>query len=270
MTRNNETAESRRNWTAIMWWVGTGVVLGLILLGSSAYFLFGKWESRGQFGDMFGFANAFFSALAFAGVIIAILLQRDELGLQRKELIQTRVEIRGQKEQLKAQAETLKKQNLENTFFQLLRFHQEILQSIEYNGKGRAAMRKIIQILRQRLAATKVGSAEARIKATYMDFHQIFQDQTGHYFRNLYHILKFVNESQAEPEDKKLYSRLVRAQLSSQELVLLFYNCLSELGSEKFKPLVEKYAMLKHVPRHQLADPAHVELYDPRAFGEGE
>lgn len=47
----------------------------------------------GQFGDMFGAVNALFSGLALAGVIVAILLQKDELALQRKELKDTREEM---------------------------------------------------------------------------------------------------------------------------------------------------------------------------------
>lgn len=52
------------------------------------------WSESGQFGDMFGGLNAFFSGLAFLGVIYAIFLQREELGLQRKELELTREELK--------------------------------------------------------------------------------------------------------------------------------------------------------------------------------
>ena len=61
------------------------------------------YQNRGQFGDMFGGLNALFSALAFAGLLYAIALQRNELALQRRELELTRVELHGQKEQLEAQ-----------------------------------------------------------------------------------------------------------------------------------------------------------------------
>lgn len=47
----------------------------------------------GLFGDMFGALNALFSGLAFAGVIITILLQSKELGLQREELKAQREEM---------------------------------------------------------------------------------------------------------------------------------------------------------------------------------
>lgn len=50
-------------------------------------------EFRGQFGDLFGGANALFTGLAFAGVIYTIMLQRTELKLQRLELSSSRLEL---------------------------------------------------------------------------------------------------------------------------------------------------------------------------------
>ena len=48
---------------------------------------------RGLFGDSFGAINALFAGLAFAGLIYAIMLQRQELQLQREELRLTRQEL---------------------------------------------------------------------------------------------------------------------------------------------------------------------------------
>lgn len=64
-----------------------------ICIGVGAYFLLPDWQTRGQFGDVFGAANALFSGLAFAGLIFAILLQREDLALQRTELELTRREL---------------------------------------------------------------------------------------------------------------------------------------------------------------------------------
>lgn len=62
-------------------------------IGVAAYYMLPDWQTRGQFGDVFGAANALFSGLAFAGLIYAILLQREDLELQRKELEMTRQEL---------------------------------------------------------------------------------------------------------------------------------------------------------------------------------
>jgi hypothetical protein len=68
------------------------------------------WTSRGQVGDMFGAANALFSGLAFAGLIFAILLQRQELSLQRTELRLQREEMSKSREELAEQVDVLKAQ----------------------------------------------------------------------------------------------------------------------------------------------------------------
>ena len=78
---------------------------------------------------------------------------------------------------------------------------------------------------------------------------------------------KFVDNSSIE--NKRLYTNLIRAQLSSFELALLFYNSLSDMGREKFKPLIEKYSLLKTVPKKALIHaPDEFPLYELSAFGE--
>lgn len=66
-----------------------------------------------------------------------------------------------------------------------------------------------------------------------------------HYFRHLYRILKFVDESKIN--NKYDYTSILRATLSRYELVWLFYNCLSVYGRVYFKPYIEKYSMLKNI-----------------------
>lgn len=76
-------------WLAVVGIVGTQIAVGIF-----SYMVFPDWGTRGQFGDMFGVVNTLFSGLAFAGVIYAILLQRQDLALQREELKLTREELR--------------------------------------------------------------------------------------------------------------------------------------------------------------------------------
>ncbi len=75
--------------------IASAIVFTIIfLVGSySAFLIYVSWPienlsiaNAGVFGDSFGVLNSLFSGLAFAGVIITILLQRDELRLQREEL----------------------------------------------------------------------------------------------------------------------------------------------------------------------------------------
>lgn len=222
-------------------------------------------KDRGTFGDMFGAVNALFSGFAFGGVIYAILLQRKELQLQRIELKQTRVELEGQKLEMQQQNKTISKQAFENTFFQLLTLHSEIASSIKFGGsEGKEAFRELYHNLNNNWNRKGKTSELDKILLNYGDFYEINDAYIGHYFRSLYNIFKFVNESNVENE--RLYTNLVRAQLSRNELLLLFYNCLSDLGNEKFKPLVEKYTLLKTVPKKALFSQDHLELYEKSAF----
>lgn len=87
----------RRMWRKLRnktWlWISLTVTVFYVASGLWVYSGFTDWSERGQFGDMFGAVNALFSALAFSGVVYAILLQRQELTLQRRELQLTRAQI---------------------------------------------------------------------------------------------------------------------------------------------------------------------------------
>lgn len=66
------------------------------IYGAAIYFIANKETATwgvGTFGDSFGALNALFSGLAFAGVIITILIQKSELNEQQKELRLTRGEF---------------------------------------------------------------------------------------------------------------------------------------------------------------------------------
>lgn len=250
-------------------------VLVFVFLAMSANWYFLQDNSdRGTYGDMFGVVNALFSGLAFGGVIIAILLQRAELKLQRLELQQTRKELHGQKEQMEQQTATLRKQNAENTFFQLLELHNDITNDIDLVSKTRVITkgRDCFRVFYERFSTIWAADNDRhrgdnegdRINLTYLTYFQRNQSEFGHYFRSLYNIVKFVDG--CDLQDKRLYTNLVRAQLSSNELLLLFYNCLSDVGRAKFKPLVEKYSLLKTLPSDKLLNIEHQNEYQKSAF----
>lgn len=67
----------------------------------------------------------------------------------------------------------------------------------------------------------------------------------GHYFRHLYHTIKFIDKSGIE--DKKKYALLVQAQMSNDELFLLFFNALSNYGYPKLYHFVSKYSLVENL-----------------------
>ena len=260
--------------------------LYLLLAGVAGLWGFFWWflradPQRGTFGDMFGAVNALFSGLAFAALVYTVWMQRIELQLQRKELSLTRQELRGQKIQLTEQNATLVMQRFENTFFELLKVHGQIVESIDLQRddgrttKGRDCFRTFHHRLRGHFSRTPRSSKDevelTIVRKVYQAFFCDHEHELSHYFRHLYHIIKFVKQSDAA--DKRRYTNFVRAQLSSYELAMLFYDGISEAGSEKFKPLLEEFAILKHLQKELLFDPSghpafyHSDAYDGRTLG---
>lgn len=252
------------------------IVLGVIILVWGAYWI---WVAPLVAENKFDPLNALFSGLAFWGVIYAILLQKSELALQRRELELTRTEVRGQKDQLEAQNTTLKKQNFENTFFSLVDLYISIVDSLEIHTpqlgtphrdvttKGRDCFLNLFHDLKREYGAEqkKVANADdlALCISAYDRFAAYRQSLIGHYFSTLFTILQFVDSS--EIEEKQIYINILKAQLSTYELSLLFYNCLSNYGLKHFKLYIEKCGLLENLS--VLLASGHKELYRESAFG---
>jgi len=93
-TESNSGAESAFSINTF-YIIAVGVFLIWGIYGAvGAWYFSGTWSNKGQFGDMFGGLNSLFSGLAFAGVICAILMQKQELKLQREELENQRKEMK--------------------------------------------------------------------------------------------------------------------------------------------------------------------------------
>lgn len=96
----------------------------------------------------------------------------------------------------------------------------------------------------------------------------------GHYFRNLFQALslidiyakKLAKKNAADPFLATRYSNMLRAQLSTNELTLLFFNCLEGMvDGGKFLELVVDYKMLEHMsveyfPRLDSVNPTRYDL----------
>ena len=235
----------------------------------------GSWPDAGPFGDAFGGVNALFSAFAFAGIIYTILLQRKELRYQRWELAATREEIAGQREQMISQNATLVQQQFDSMFFQMLRLHHDIVNGMVYqrSGGGRPIQgRQVFGDVRSLVRnALPVHLARKPIDTALADMwdhvYQEFQAYLGHYFRNYYHLIKLVHEAD-QPLDKRRYTALARAQLSTDEHVALFYNAIGRIGRRRFKALIEEYHLLENLHLDAITEPAVLARFRRSAYGD--
>ena len=260
--------DAERNVAVQLFKAGAGFVAAILLIVLLLFAFAFRFDlqSAGQFGDMFGLANAIFSGVAFLMLIIGLSLQRHELSLQRVELRQTREEFEKQSAAFQKQNEVMEQQRFEGTFFQLLRLHSQIVASLDAIGSSGSAgffAVRLSTFMNQSLSGRRADLAVA----AYQDFHKSNLEELGHHFRTLYNIVKFIDSSSLSRESKQTYMNLLRATLQKSEIIFLCLNCTTTYGRDKFKPLVEEYALLENFDwSHDYADQFR-KLYDKRAFG---
>lgn len=148
------------------------------------------------------------------------------------------------------------RQQFEASFFSLLQNQRSILLSLSFgNVKGSDFINKVSEELQLRLMEREYDlesityenrfQEEDIVCSIYEQVYNIYGSQLGHYYRNLYHLLSYVEHS--DVEDKKQYIDLVQAQLSNSELFVLFYDGISRYGKKRLYPLLEAYGLLENV-----------------------
>ncbi|MER0467198.1 putative phage abortive infection protein [Bacillus cabrialesii subsp. cabrialesii] len=374
---------SENRWLAVGWlFVFVAVLTPTVLLFSINSSLdLQKFSSLGSIGDFLGGTTVGLLSLASIVFVVAtISVQKKELALQRKELTMQRIEIKRTRKEFELSNQTLLKQQFENTFFNMINLHHNILKDLikEVDGKVITG-RNVIKVLYSELnnkyyeenmanyivhilntltkyreiddikihrLAEKLHIAVRKIdflKGTYLknftveeiiesihtgdynwadleeevmweispartgkrvDFIRLFaenkivnefckgqltldlcekliqdkneidyiikvknllvdnadyqyktdayesmynnnEENIGHYFRNLYRIVKFIEDHRFSTDkdtnelEKRKYRGILRAQLSSNELLMLFYNVVYSEKGKKFALLLK-------------------------------
>lgn len=237
----------------------------------------------GTVASIWSLAGLFFIYVAFLGQKQQLLNQQLEIMYSQLEVKYTRLELSGQKEEMIEQNNTLRQQKFENTFFQLLNLFNSIVNSLDVRNRstkvvttsGRDCFEVFFKRINLHLNTIIYGNSsgsgdlsKCSIKQAveaYDRFYSNDKSDMSHYFRTIYHIIKFIDTS--DIDNKKQYTSIVRAQLSSYEQILLFYNCLHENGIEKFKPLIETYALFKNIDSSLIINQEHMDEYNDGAYG---
>lgn len=244
----------------------------LAFIANGAYDLFNaaveiqsdSWdvETFNKFGSYFGgtFGTVLNSCSVFF-LLLALYYQVKQTRISTRELAQASEQMKRSADSQAKAEKALNQQALENTFFNLLNLHNEIIQSLEYTFQpqkqsrfsrnqepvsvnGRAVFPKIISSLAPNDAfATEVTNNYQKLQTEQNHI-------LGHYFRNLYQIIKYIDEyPHIEDSAKERYMKLLRGQLSSPELTLLYLNCIDlSVDGGEFRELVIKYSLLQALP----------------------
>lgn len=225
-------------WKHWILWSLPALALALIWPRIFPYVLPQSLRTGLDAGQMYEALGAVFTLFAFIGVILT-------LQLQARDSARTTAE-------LEEQGKDARHQKTRSELFQLLNAWQEIVHNTNYEDfTGRRAFHVMALNVSSAVNAHRTPENAAltidQIEEAYEAFYgPITASQLNHYFRLLYHIVKFVNDAPVFSEKEKYeLVRLVRAHLSEPELRLLFWNGLTHHG-EHFRGLIDDYDLLQN------------------------
>lgn len=274
------------SWGKYIIWACIFVVVIMAIANIIISYSFPKMDERGQFGDMFGVLNALFSGLAFAGLIITIRQQHIDLGYQWQTIKQTHDEMERQTKEFEIQNRTLKRQQFDNTFFELLRMLQSIVEGLELNVeysqngaiysqnvKGKFVFQELYVQRDNKMLQGSSHISDSFVKEIEMSNPDEVLSRNEykflyHYFRFVYRILKFVDETPLlkTTEDRYGYVSFLRSTFSNYEMAILFYNCQTNIGKLHFKSLAERYALFDNIDEKLITSNFGKEMLSASAY----
>jgi hypothetical protein len=152
-----------------------------------------------------------------------------------------------------------------------IKYRIKNFQTDKYVGSGRNA----IHILSIRMLKEINEENDLTKEVRYNNFYDDWAYQLGHYFRFVYHIIKFIEAKKLKASEQQKYMDLLQAQLSTDEMGLIFYNAaLGEKSKKKgtgerlFKKMLDRNKILENIDDGSLADNGDRHLYYPNTFPE--
>lgn len=251
------------------------IALAVVLIGIFIFIYYGSWkktvvldESKmGQFGDFIGGIAG--TLVALVGIIlyyVALTEQRKEIKINQQALnlqitaLNNQVsEFQAQKEEListrkiyEQQTKTMRNQQFDSNFYSLLNVYLSIKNNLNKNDTDHDFFFTFYNELFNIVTKNETDSFQDtnnKIIENYTNIYLKHRGKLSSYFKTIYRLLKFIDEcDHLQKEEKIFYSKIIRSQISDNELLALYYNYHSIYGA-KAQPLVLKYGLLKHIQR---------------------
>jgi len=216
-------------------------------------------ERLGQVGDLFGGINALFAALAFAGVVVAAYQQGKSTRLAFKQSVESTFFSAIEIHHKIVDGLTFQRDKIfDGQYLEMQRLLQSVGMKVQEPRKavlGREVFGDVISAISTRGTAAG-GATMDMVYENYKHLQNRHNYVLGHYFRNFYQILKFLDDDETlDFNGKRKYASYLRAQLSSDELALLMINCSGKMVDEgQFRLLLVRYRMLEHLPLLKVGD----------------
>lgn len=187
-------------------------------------------DTLSKIGDSFNVLNSFITLLALFALIYTINIQQKEFSRMNKEARQ---------------------QSFDSKFFQMLSQIYKISDTIKSNKESN------FKILRDKLMNDMVPPSTKEndiisLEDTEIVFDKFYTEYNNSkiFFINLYQLLKYINTNEnIDDNNKKHYSKIVRAVLDEEQLVLLFYRGygVSSKSGSGYMDLIKEFNLFAHL-----------------------
>lgn len=211
------------------------------------------------------------------------------------------VTFKEQRKQFSESHFTANKDRFESTFFNLLSMLYQVRENVNkevalcsndkiktikefYNGfkvyyEGKASTREFIEVERilaqDQISSVERECAEHYLGRMYEDYISETACNVGYYYRYVFNMINFVI-AQWENTDKGRdyihnYLNFIQAQMSDEELALIFYDVISHYGldknfTHKFKEVLDTYGFLENINPKILLNRNHYKFFSKTIF----
>lgn len=234
-----------------------GVIATIVAYGTLILYL--TWPisefsiaKSGTFGDSFGVVTSLFSGLAFAGIILTILLQRQELTESR---------------------EIFRLQRFEGSFYRILELYRKNLEEISITDTPSGTTLHAIDALNfvcKRLNETMqkyasfLENEDRRViyeAQLFIEVQKLIRRQ-ARYLGTLQSLLELIERDLAIENDREPYWNIVANQLTSHEAKYLFYCCLVADKDDPLLGLMHRSGMIGTRLKNINISRTHKTLYE--------
>lgn len=277
------------NYVLIAAWTFIGVAVlagaGLMWIGFAGCETFDGFRStllsqmKGSLGDIL--AGTLGVCLSFSATLFMV------------------VTFKEQRKQFQEQFRQSNRERFENTFFNMLSMFQDVRANVEkhllnkqngqsvgeyyaelknyYEGRRKttpvAMMEKILSD--DDITEVELEKAEEELGKVYHDYAEVHSGSIGYFFRYVHNMINFVIEQWGQSEDGaadvKRYLNLIQAQMSDEELGLIFYDAISVDGLNRnydkmFKKNLDRYGFLENISSDALFSRNDHKIYRSTVF----
>lgn len=209
------------------------------------------------------------------------------------------VTFREQRKQHVEQLRQANRERFENTFFNMLAMFQDVRANVEkhletkqnvksledyysgfirfYQGRKKSPEVAMIDNLLsdKDLSRVDLEKAEEGLGRIYYEYSSDHNGSIGYYFRYVHHMINFVidhwGRTKAEEADVRRYLNLIQAQMSDDELGLIFYDAISCHGLSRnydkvFKNNLDIYGFLENISQDALLNRNNHKIYQSTVF----